>query len=260
MPHLQRFTAERLTSEQIAVTTIGSNEDNEPTTKMTPSIENLDKEQTTEDSSQLVPSFHEGSSRHVYICDVCSKMYSTKYALRRHLNVHEEGKHKCSICHVYYNTAEDLEIHRQKSHAGPLLCSTCGKAFTRKSALKLHILRNHDVTYKAKFRCEVGTCSRSFHTEKSFMEHINKHAQIKPYTCEKCQKSFTLKSTLRTHERACVQNVKFHCSECDKNFESSGALSNHKQSVHEHKLYPCSCGKIFKYLPGLISHKRKKGH
>lgn len=217
--------------------------------------DSVERAKEDEENDHFVP-----RGKLVYHCNLCNKFYSSKYALQRHLKSHQAGGYKCSICHVYFSSADELETHREKLHPGPHLCPTCGKSYTRKSALKFHVQISHDETYQAKYKCEVGNCNRVFHKEKAFLEHINMHAKVKPYTCEKCNKSFALRGTLGSHKRICVRNVKCTCTECGKQFESTGALSNHKQSVHEHKLYPCSCGKIFKYLPGLLTHKRVKGH
>ena len=223
----------------------------------------LEEKEVSEDQfHHLFPSFHPGSGKSVYQCDICSKMYSTKYGLQRHLKSHRPGGIKCNICHIYFSSMDSQNLHHQKFHPGPHLCPSCGKSFTRKSSLKFHILRNHDESYQAQYKCEVGECRRFFHTKKAFQEHVNVHAKLKPYICDKCRKQFTLSASMTRHKRSCMENKKFTCTEtnCGKQFESTGALSNHKQSVHEHKLYPCSCGKVFKYSPGLITHKKVKGH
>ncbi|XP_071084926.1 uncharacterized protein [Haliotis cracherodii] len=46
------------------------------------------------------------------------------------------------------------------------------------------------------------------------------------------------------------------CPHCDKVFASYGARRNHVKAIHEKRLYPCVCGKIYKYHQSLLFHKK----
>ena len=187
-------------------------------------------------------------------------MYGSKKSLERHLKSHQPDSIKCTICHMYFDSEEGLQIHQDKCHSGQPLCPTCGKSFSRKSYLKLHQLRVHDDNYQGRYKCEVKTCGRYFDDKTAFQDHLNLHKGIKPHVCEKCGKSFTTTRSLVNHRRLCLENLRHNCSDCEKQFDSVSALNNHRQAVHLHKIYPCTCGKIFKYLPGLLNHKKIKGH
>ena len=46
------------------------------------------------------------------------------------------------------------------------------------------------------------------------------------------------------------------CPSCGKTFFSTKGLYLHKKSVHERITFPCECGKDFKFLASLKSHKK----
>ena len=206
------------------------------------------------DDSQITP------FQKRFQCDLCKKIYATKYGAQRHLKSHDSGLFRCCDCHTYYRSREELEEHRKLRHAAPIPCAVCGATFTRKSALNFHIAKYHDESYQRKYHCSYKGCNRIFYREKDLNEHTNTHMGIKPLMCEKCGKLFALSDSLFRHKKVCVENFKYKCAECGKEYASSGALSSHKQSAHLNKLYPCSCGRVFKHHSGLIKHKKLAGH
>ncbi|XP_048246763.1 uncharacterized protein LOC124130918 isoform X11 [Haliotis rufescens] len=46
------------------------------------------------------------------------------------------------------------------------------------------------------------------------------------------------------------------CRQCSKVFSDSGALTYHREAVHENKVFMCECGKVYKYRPSLIFHRK----
>ncbi|XP_071086676.1 uncharacterized protein [Haliotis cracherodii] len=48
----------------------------------------------------------------------------------------------------------------------------------------------------------------------------------------------------------------FQCPECEKQFTAYSARMYHIESVHRHKTFPCKCGKVYKYQPGLLRHSK----
>ena len=195
-----------------------------------------------------------------HYCNSCDKMFTRKSSLNRHRKSHDPGCIRCMTCNVFFDAAEDLAVHQQKVHPGPLPCPTCGKFFSRKSYLNFHIHKFHDDSYVGKYKCEIEGCSKVFDQMSAYQKHLNVHKGIRPYMCEKCGKSYTCKPHLRSHTRICVEDQKYECNKCNKQFLTRTALKGHRQAKHLNKVFPCSCGKVFQYVNGLLGHKKSQGH
>jgi hypothetical protein len=105
-----------------------------------------------------------------YKCDQCTKSFSDKYNLVRHIQVHT--------------------VHK------PYQCEQCTKSFSQKGNLVTHI-RVH--TGDKPYTCE--QCTKSFSQKGDLVRHIRVHTGAKPYTCGQCQKSFSQSSGLASHVR-----------------------------------------------------------
>lgn len=70
----------------------------------------------------------------IYKCDICSKSFSWKEGLKRHMAIHTGEKlYKCNICQNYFSRKDGLNtpilIHTgEKSNK----CNICSKSFWRK--------------------------------------------------------------------------------------------------------------------------------
>ncbi|OMJ84637.1 hypothetical protein SteCoe_14232 [Stentor coeruleus] len=97
----------------------------------------------------------------------CNKTYSTKFNLKRHVEIcHlKQKKHKCDYCNKYFVSQQNLREH-VFIHTGakPYECSYCGEHFRQISQLSLH-KRNHEFMGKPKGFCldaiALGTKSMS---------------------------------------------------------------------------------------------------
>ncbi|XP_046334564.1 uncharacterized protein LOC124116950 isoform X5 [Haliotis rufescens] len=47
----------------------------------------------------------------------------------------------------------------------------------------------------------------------------------------------------------------FQCEICGKQFTESGTKKVHFESVHNHAVFPCECGKVYKYMRALRRHR-----
>ncbi|CAL1269386.1 unnamed protein product [Larinioides sclopetarius] len=99
---------------------------------------------------QHVRDFH----RPEYKCQVCSKVFSTSYALKLHAPIHEESRlvYPCEVpnCSRYYFAERNLKWHMRKYHA------------------------------KRPFMCDQENCHRAFKTEADLADHILYHGKKKP--------------------------------------------------------------------------------
>lgn len=93
----------------------------------------------------------------LYCCMMnnCNKSYSTKFNLKRHVEIAhlKQKKHKCNFCERFFvsqqNLREHIFIH---TGAKPYQCSICGDYFRQISQLSLH-KRNHEMQENPKGYC-----------------------------------------------------------------------------------------------------------
>jgi hypothetical protein len=92
--------------------------------------------------------------------------------------------------------------------------------------------------------------------EKNRMEgHINKHNNLRPYSCTECNKEFYCKQLLRLHKTSIHTNIKVKCEICDKLFPSARALYSHNLRHKNENRYVCSlCDKKFNNSNSLKRH------
>lgn len=77
------------------------------------------------------------------ICEVCNKVFSTKYLLDRHSKIHTgEKTYSCTLCPKTFNQKNALECHiRTHSGTRPYACPYCPNTFAQSGNLKSHIKR-----------------------------------------------------------------------------------------------------------------------
>ena len=99
----------------------------------------------------------------VYCCMIgdCRKTYSTKFNLKRHVEVThlKQKKFKCELCEKYFVSQQNLKEHIF-THTGakPYECSYCGEFFRQISQLSLH-RRAHEFK-EINFESELTECQR----------------------------------------------------------------------------------------------------
>lgn len=78
-------------------------------------------------------------------CELCSKTFTTKVALRIHMRIHEDVKpFSCDICGKSFRQSSVATLHK-RVHTGekPFPCSLCDRKFAYKHHLKKHVERDH---------------------------------------------------------------------------------------------------------------------
>ncbi|KAM8704531.1 hypothetical protein ACLKA7_009044 [Drosophila subpalustris] len=157
----------------------------------------LKQEVTTTGESTLTSEY--GSTPKNWECDVCSKLFTTKYFLKKHKRLHTgEMPYTCQFCARTFTFQQSYHKHLlYHSEVKPHACGICGRAFK-----ELSTLHNHQRIHSGEkpFKCEV--CGKCFRQRVSFLVHTRIHTGVMPYKCDQCQKTFRYKVSLRTHKCA----------------------------------------------------------
>lgn len=112
--------------------------------------------------------------------------------------------------------------------------------------------KGREIYQKLLQHCNI--CSKMI--EKNRMEgHMNKHNNVRPYSCSECKKSFACRQLLRLHRTSIHTNIKVKCETCDKFFPSSRALYAHNLRHKNQDRYVCDlCDKKFNNSNSLKRH------
>ena len=101
-------------------------------------------EEGISDLNQQITQMIEKSGDGVWICKICGKRASNRRDIRRHAEVHIEGKsHACHLCSKTFTSRPSLRVHISNMHSKSFFCDVCGKAGLNKMSLHNHKLGKH---------------------------------------------------------------------------------------------------------------------
>lgn len=200
--------------------------------------------ESQQDYSLHVQTDHSDKS---FECDQCSKKFSFKGSLGRHIrSVHEKIKNFIcdeQTCDKSFSNSYDLKQHVISSHEkgdrSDRTCKICFKVFKKVKYMQLHEASIHNT--EPQFFCPI--CNRGFSFQRSMDRHIKAiHEDIKDYNCtsEGCGRAFRSRYELNEHfnnihaavkKRRPVEQVT--CDVCEKVCSSKKVLYSHKKLVHE---------------------------
>lgn len=191
-----------------------------------------------------------------HCCDICAKLFSTKYSLNRHLKIHEKNPSAdfhCSECGKSFFVKQYLTNHVYKVHKKMVfMCEHCGSNFPSKNSLINHINFKHAIV--AKNVCPV--CEKSFKDGDALRRHAKSHQTVKS-KCDDCGK---MVKHLNLHRKSCkTERPRIHaCEKCKKSFATKAYLRKHLANKHEvrPKLL-CKCGKSYSCRKSMKIHEKK---
>jgi len=187
-------------------------------------------------------------------CQYCSKSFSGRGKLNRHVKIHTGEKlHQCEFCSKSFYEKSHLK-HHLMIHTGqrPHHCQHCGKSFRDKCNLKRHL-----VTHTGEKHHQCPHCSKSFRDKHYLQHHLMIHTKEKPYQCPQCSKSFRLRVSLKHHLLNHTGKKPYCCKYCGKGFVQSLHLQCHVRTHTGEKPYLCKhCGKAFTDPSNLRRHEK----
>lgn len=161
-------------------------------------------------------------------CEKCSQLFYEKYHLNQHMLTHNNVQ---LLCH-------------------------CGQRYKSTSALKRHMSSAHEKKFK--FTCEI--CGMGFAYMGPFSEHVNRHHNIRPYSCKQCNAAFTRERELMFHSSICGKEKTLECQQCCKKFKHKRYLNQHLRTHSSPNCsYQCSsCGNKYMHKSSLVKHEKNK--
>ncbi|XP_058449880.1 zinc finger protein 883-like [Malaya genurostris] len=201
-----------------------------------------------------------------YACDQCDQSYRRLLLLRQHKSLVHEGKnpHVCTECGKEYRGSQALYFHRLKVHLGRQrpksrharseICKLCNDPFPKLSALAEHIKQEHDNEKYPFIQC--AECPKTFLSAQKLSQHKPIHTD--KYACTKCNIRYSNRTQMQHHmDLKHPDGRKFECHFCGKSYNTTRALSIHIGLHTKEKRFHCEfCQKAFSRNCELIIHRR----
>ncbi|KAF4528318.1 hypothetical protein B566_EDAN012085 [Ephemera danica] len=216
-----------------------------------------------------------------FLCQICEAKFDTKSEVESHCASHtinSKVNHltlyqiitpfQCALCSKFYSTKysldKHLQRHKDKELGLYLMCEFCGQHFASKSRLQSH-LREHTNSTQVKpkpspaalkrYVCQV--CSQRYSTTVQLLAHMACHTGIKPFKCSFCEATFTTKMNKNNHELKHKGIKNYICQYCQKAFYAHYNLVLHLRTHTKEKPYKCTfCPKAFPRRSNLTTHLR----
>lgn len=189
-------------------------------------------------------------------CEICGKMVSNIYSLRKHvLRFHESRKHECNECGQSFTKQQQLQRHTY-IHTGikPFLCDYPG---CEMRCMNLSVLKRHKLIHqKSRYVCPQESCQQKFDAYKDLQHHIKDEH---PKVCDICGRPFQQLRCLKKHRRTHDSTGEaYFCTypACDKYYVTLSNLKTHIKTKHQQQnIYECGvCEKRLSTKQKLIHH------
>ena len=140
---------------------------------------------------------HYRKSHETYMCEVCSRDFSSPLSMKKHMYTHRIQQYNCTRCEKSFPFKSQLDSHMDVHTATSRLYCTepkCSSSFWRHSDLK-----SHQETHKTpEVQCHY--CNYSSPDKRNVKQHECKHTGEKPYKCAQCLETFMYAQQKKRHK------------------------------------------------------------
>ncbi|CAK1600559.1 unnamed protein product [Parnassius mnemosyne] len=198
-------------------------------------------------------------------CDGCSKKFSTKDILAKHIKkdnqpINKKGKHPAKIMKKKMLMQKSVNILKKKTSGTSTKyifeCDGCSKKISTKDILAKHISYSHK-TQKNSDTTAVGTqvehtpvpqqteifncdiCEFKTTQQRRILAHLKAHVAKQMYCCNNCEYKCIKKSELQTHMKIHTGVKPFSCNICEYRCITKSSLQKHMK-IHTGEK-PVSC-------------------
>lgn len=166
-----------------------------------------------------------------FICELCSKQFSTPDAISRHIDMHENRtRFECGKTKNFIRKYIYLKVRISKHFS-----DICGFKSHAKTDFRAHVLTHLPAESRIQFSC--AECSATFFTNRNLKNHIRSfHVAEKPFPCQLCSKGFITEYRRNQHFRIVHQKHRpFACIAvgCISSFPGMYALKRHVRRMHK---------------------------
>ncbi|XP_076629256.1 uncharacterized protein LOC143345752 [Colletes latitarsis] len=230
-------------------------------------------------------------SRNSYACPKCTRYYSNKKSLEKHIATHNEKQFICDKCNKQFVQFDELvkhsKLHKVKEKIKPVLCRICNKNFKKTDTMVRHLnvhkranpkevlsilkeirdkrkLENNS-ELKERF-IEIGINSKRRETEEGYVNNENDTSDmLKKCTLERqytSSSSYLSKTNVGIDKQFDTLNdtTLHRCKRCNKCYSTDVLLQEHLL-IHAEKKFVCNvCNMKFFRRDRLESHKTRYGH
>ena len=176
-------------------------------------------------------------------CDICSKCFSTKWNLERHLKCHLKNNfYPCKMCKDVFFNERGLHSHIRAKHMpvvkmvktknepvnnSYLRYLNGGVNFPMKNAVvRLQRYVERENVVPKNYYCSM--CNKSYKVKKSYDNHVKLHLAAS-FECHLCTKKYSVKKSLEYHMKTKHYNNMFKCTQCKASFAKDSQLKDHAQ-------------------------------
>ncbi|MEQ2254319.1 hypothetical protein ILYODFUR_002553 [Ilyodon furcidens] len=203
-------------------------------------------------------------------CPICSKVFSCRSNMNKHLLTHGDKKYTCEICGRKFFRVDVLRDHIHVHFKDIALMDEQEREdFIKKIGIspddsdETDDEDEDDDPEHHKYNCK--KCQLSFAKGREYLKHIMEQHKEKGHSCGICNRHFALKATYNAHlvihreqlPDPAVQKYIHPCEICGRIFNSIGNLERHKIIHTGVKSHGCEkCGKSFARKDMLKEHLR----
>ncbi|XP_022818092.1 zinc finger protein 883-like isoform X1 [Spodoptera litura] len=187
-----------------------------------------------------------------YICDVCSKGFQNKTALKSHIRSHGLTKwYTCNLCDFSCKQSSGIVDHKKRKHnPQKVICKNCKKIFHNQKEYDEHKckhimgslcpicgiqikcrLNRHLLSHSDEFKYKCHRCPAKYKSRTALVAHLDRHDGNRTKQCEYCPAKFYCAAVLQKHRRIHTGEKPYVCEECNKGFTGKHNLKVHMK-VH----------------------------